>query len=101
MTARISTEGRTLRLEGEIDVANAADLADAIRDACAGGPEVTVDMSGVSFIDSSGLHALHRAVSSHEGARLVLVDVPARILRVMGILGMDRYREISFRSRSG
>jgi anti-sigma B factor antagonist len=101
MTGRIITEGRSLRLEGEIDVANATDLAEAIREACAGGSDVAIDMSGLSFIDSSGLHALHQAIASQDGAKLVLVDVPANILRIMGILGMDRLREISFRSRAG
>jgi anti-anti-sigma factor len=100
MTARITMEGRTLRLQGEIDVANAPDLIEAIHEACAGGREVTIDMSRVSFIDSSGLHALHRAIASQEGGRLVLVDVPAHVLRIMGILGMDRLREVSFRSRA-
>lgn len=101
MTARITAEGRTILLEGEIDVANAPEIAEAIRTACAGGVEVAVDMGGVTFIDSSGLHALHRAVASQAGARLVLVDVPAHVLRIMGILGMDRLREIRFRSRAG
>jgi anti-anti-sigma factor len=102
MTGRISTVGRALKLEGEIDVANASDLIEAIREACAdGASDVTIDMSGVSFIDSSGLHALHQAIATQDGARLVLVDVPAHVLRIMGILGMDRLREISFRSRAG
>jgi anti-anti-sigma factor len=91
--------GRGLRLEGEFDVANAPELAAAIVDLAGDGP-ADVDMSGVTFMDTAGLHALARGAESLDGdTSLVLVDPPARIVRLMEIVGVVRMSEIEIRSR--
>jgi anti-sigma B factor antagonist len=91
---------RGIRLEGEFDVANAPELAAAIGDLAAEDGPVDVDMSGVTFMDSAGLHALVGGARSLDGnARIVLVDPPSRVVRLMDILGLVRMREIDIRSR--
>jgi anti-sigma B factor antagonist len=74
---------RTLTVTGEIDLATAtrleAELDAVIAEAHS---PADVDLSGVTFIDSSGLHALIRAQKHVTGTevRLVLVN-PSRACR--------------------
>ena len=91
--------GRGLRLEGEFDVANAPELAAAIGD-LGGDGKVDVDMSGVTFMDTAGLHALVQGARSLDGdTPVVLVDPPSRIVRLMELVGVIRMPEIEIRSR--
>jgi anti-sigma B factor antagonist len=49
----------TLALEGELDIAAAPRLEKTLRDLCDdGASEIVVDLEGLEFIDSTGLHAL-------------------------------------------
>lgn len=49
----------TMRLEGRLDLVSAAGLRATVDDAVAAGhPRLVVDLSGVTFVDSSGLGAL-------------------------------------------
>jgi len=75
-------------VEGEIDLASADVLGDALDRAA--GPDarrcVVVDLSAASYVDSSGFRALHRAATR---ARVLLV-VPdasplARAVRLAGL----------------
>ena len=96
----IRTEGRTLRVEGEVDLSNAHELAGAIQEACAGGDEVLIDLSGLTFIDSSGLHAIDRVAATVPGGTpVVLLDVPPRVARLIELLGLDRSRRLALRPR--
>jgi anti-anti-sigma factor len=92
--------GRGLRLEGEFDVANAPELAAAICDLAAKDGPVDVDMSGVTFMDTAGLHALVEGARSLDGdPRIVVVDPPSRVVRLMDLIGLVRMPEIEIRSR--
>lgn len=104
MRGRITRREREggLRLEGEFDVANAPELAAAIGDLAAEEGPMVVDMSGVTFMDTAGLHALVRGAQSLDGAApAVLVDPPSRVVRLMEMVGVDRVREIEIRGRQG
>jgi anti-sigma B factor antagonist len=76
-----------LRLSGEVDVA-ASGAVRARVDGAAAGPFV-VDLSGVSFVDSSGLRELLRARMECErlGGRLVLACVPPVLDRLLDLTG--------------
>ena len=84
-----------VKLAGDIDIATAsrvqAAALDAIRSYPAGSSEVIIDMSAVSFIDSSGLGALVqiRNVSNERNARTSLRGVTPRIARLLRITGLD------------
>jgi anti-anti-sigma factor len=88
-----------LRLRGEIDLSNADELTRAIAAAARNGHEVEVDLSGVTFIDSSGLHAIRRAAASENCGPVVLVDVPSKIVRIIEIVGLSRTPSVRMRSR--
>ena len=68
---------------GDLDLA----AADHIRQAVAGASAVTrVDLGGVEFIDSSGLHGLVLIRQAHPACRYV--HVPARVRRLFELTGL-------------
>jgi anti-sigma B factor antagonist len=81
-----------VRAAGELDTAEAPALSDAIAEAfTAGHRRVLVELSQVSFIDSTGTTALlreHRA-ADERGERLDLVAPSDQITRVFHMLGVD------------
>jgi len=76
-------------LSGEIDLESVAELRSAIASATAGHPDrLVLDMSGVSFVDSSGIHAL---IDATELAGSVCLRSPSRQVRcVIEIVGLTR-----------
>ena len=88
----------TLHLPEVLDIANADDLraiGEAATLACGDGG-VILDFADVEFVDSSGLGALVRVqVSAEQNARpLVLLDVSARVRRVVELSGLGDVFEI-------
>lgn len=90
-----STQGSTVTLAvaGEVDVSNASELrtqADAVlADGFTG--ELVVDLSGVPYIDSTGIGVLvgaaHRAQEA--GASLAVANPQKNVERVLGLLGVS------------
>lgn len=79
---------------GEVDAATAPQLLDAIlRAHQAGDVDVTVDLAGVSFIDSRGLATLVRAHRHlvDEQRRLRLVNPRTGVAKVLAITGVAEY----------
>jgi anti-anti-sigma factor len=79
------------RVIGEID-AHTADVlrAQLLPDTDSGGDDVRVDISAVTFIDSSGLRVLleaHRALQQ-AGRRLVLVAPSRPVVRLFEVTGL-------------
>lgn len=76
----------TIAVEGELDLATAAALTAAVRDVNADAAAVVVELSGVTFIDSTGVHALLDA-RERLGSRLrVVASVPCRrVIEVAGV----------------
>ena len=90
-----SQEGGCLRLclTGEFDIASVPVLDDRLSRSRSSGVAVRLDLSRLDFIDSSGLHALIRAMNeaSADGWRLEIDrDVAAQALRVFELTGVAR-----------
>ena len=87
----LSEVGAVLRLEGEIDATNGREVGERILAHCDGQPgNPSVDCSGLTFLDSSGLHAfvtVHHALRM-EGRRLVLVGLDGACRRAFEITGL-------------
>jgi anti-sigma B factor antagonist len=81
---------------GELDLATAPALDHALHDARARGRLVVLDLSGVSFCDSSGLHVIVRANqrARHEHRRLVIVRGSEQVQRLFALTGVDKQLEI-------
>lgn len=85
-------DAHTVALSGEADLLGAPKLEAALKDACHGQAGlVVIDLSGLTFIDSSGLHAL---VAGHElcrarGQDLRIVRGPANVQRLFELTGVN------------
>ena len=82
--------GFIVSLFGELDVATAPRLEKQLkRLQWAGAAAIVVDLSGLDFIDSSGMHALMRAQRRDTKDRLRLLRGPRRVHRVFELTGTD------------
>jgi anti-sigma B factor antagonist len=56
----VGADGLRLALVGELDLSTAAELEAAIAEVCAadGASQITLDLDGLSFVDSAGLRAI-------------------------------------------
>lgn len=91
-TTERTGEGVRVRLQGELDIATAPEADDELRRAEAEGPDLlAVDLSGLSFMDSTGLRLVVAADqrAREAGRRLQLVRGPEAVQRVFELTGID------------
>lgn len=84
-----------VRLVGELDLANVLALRAAME---AAPPDslLTLDFGDLTYIDSSGLHAIVQCAKALNGrAPLRLVNASEHILRVLEIVGLDHHPNIA------
>ena len=88
------------RVEGDLDMASAAQLRDPLEAAWTAGPElrhIVLNVKGLSFLDSTGIAVIlgrYRAALAR-GGRLVVVDANARVRRMLEISGALRLVELA------
>ncbi|MDP1848461.1 MAG: STAS domain-containing protein [Solirubrobacteraceae bacterium] len=85
-------EAHVLALHGEIHVTTAPRLAEHLTNAIESGKTaIVLDMSGVEFIDSTGLSVLLNALrfAGQRQGRLVLVCTNPTVLRLFQITGLE------------
>jgi anti-sigma B factor antagonist len=91
----VTDDPNGVRLTGEIDMATAPALTEALLTAMAGGKTITIDMADVTFMDSSGLQAiLAAAAEATTDDPLVVKDPSAAVLRVMELVGVEQMPQI-------
>lgn len=94
---RHPVEARSIRLVmvGELDVATADGVREAIRRAQDDVPQVICDLGDLSFIDVCGLHVLldASAHAAQTGGRLILIHTPTFFSLALERLGLDRALE--------
>ncbi|MFP5487104.1 MAG: STAS domain-containing protein [Acidimicrobiia bacterium] len=86
-------EGHTLHVRGEIDAHSAPELGTALRTTTG---DVEIDLSGVDFVDSSGLRVL---IETHQllegrGDVLTLAHPSPAVLRMFELSAVDGYLNI-------
>jgi len=83
-----------VHVRGELDIATTPQLERALDASQA--RVVMLDLREISFIDSSGIHAIVRACirARHAGRRLVLVRVPANVGGMVALTGSADQVEI-------
>jgi anti-sigma B factor antagonist len=92
IASRIRAEEVTLTVRGELDLASAPALEDALRNAESARPaRIVLDLAALEFIDSTGIHLLIHAQqrSEAERRRLVLTHVPAHATRLFRLTGIS------------
>jgi anti-sigma B factor antagonist len=86
MQLEITSTDEGFRLVGELDMATADDLSQLLRAAAANGEPVVLDLSRVTFMDSSGLRALLEGAELSRGSgSLVIVRPSAQVRRLLDI----------------
>ncbi len=83
----------TIALAGEMDLANAPDVErELVRAESTNATAIVVDLSELTFMDSTGIRLLitAHARSREDGGRLQLIRPPARVFRVLCIAGVDK-----------
>ena len=78
-------------LEGELDLSSADDVREALRGALARGPKrLVLDLSGLSFMDSTGAGVTMDAGlrASLRGVELLIVPGPPAVQRVFEVLDL-------------
>jgi len=82
---------RVIHLDGSVDLEHTPDIREVLLNAVALGGDVLVDLSAVTYIDSSGIacliEALHEA--RERGAELGLVSVSIQAMRVLELARLD------------
>ena len=99
---RVEGERHVMVLDGELDIASAQILEDAVSEACsAGAAELVLDMTGVEFMDSTGLRALIRCNELCEERECDYSLTPAQrpVERTLEATGVPRSRLRFRRSR--
>ena len=93
-----------MRLSGEADLSTLGQLRDALSDQISGGArQLTIDLSGLRFADSSSIRALtdaHLALRA-QGGTLELVDPQPNVARILVLLGIDQVLTVRSQPDSG
>ena len=85
-------ETLVLSLAGELDLADAPALREALRRAVARSPKrLVVDLTEVTFVDSTVLGALVEARSAVGGDAFALAAPGFEVRRALEVSGLDRY----------
>ena len=99
LRCKLGHDGRaeTLFIMGELDISTAPTLEHAVRDALDGqGEEFRLDLSQLTFMDSTGANSLlhlHKRVDGL-GRRLVVVSPTHAVRIVLDTLGLDQVIDI-------
>ena len=94
ITQRVENGITVYVLEGRIDTQGSAELDDVLQTAVSESKhKMVLDMAEVSYISSSGLRTLADVVTKNReaGGDLKLVSVSRKVLRVLRIIGFDRF----------
>jgi len=92
VTTTETVDGRvTVSVTGDVDLVSSPQLREVLDEALASSPQVHLELSGLTFIDSSGLSAL---VEGHRKARdaggvLVLRNPPSILVRLLDITSLN------------
>ena len=83
--------GDGIKIVGELDLATAQRLDVALRNA-ASQPELVLDLSEVTFLDSYGVRSILELCRARNGNRPLVIRNPSRaVCRVFDILALDKH----------
>jgi anti-sigma B factor antagonist len=89
--------GPSISAAGELDIETASMLREAILDAV-GHHEVVLDLTGLEFMDSTGVHLLLETRERlRRGATDLRVVVCTRVLRVLSLVGLQDVFDVRVR----
>lgn len=102
---RETDQPRAFRLIGELDISNADTLAALLDREVQGEGDITLDLSELTFIDSSGIRVLLKATDSMNGRGALVLSSPTSSVRntlsLMGLDGGDGIRVVDPADQAG
>jgi len=92
VTVRDRGEATVIVLAGEIDLQTSPEVRTAVLDVLGRGRPVVVDLSAISYIDSSGVASLVEGfqVAKKRGLSFVLAQASPSVMRVLRLARLDR-----------
>ena len=99
ITTNAQADRYTLALSGELDIASAQILDEALAEACSdGAKEVIIDLGGIEFMDSEGLNVILRGRMRCEEHECAYSLTPAQrpvehVFEVTGLRGRLPFRK--------
>jgi anti-anti-sigma factor len=92
MTTTKTEQPRGFRVAGEVDMSNQGALSRMLAREAAADGDLTLDLSELRFIDSSGVQALLRTARdlAGHGGRLLLVGTRPSIRKTFDLMGVGR-----------
>lgn len=92
----LRTDGsRRVRLVGELDASNADSLLTSLGGDLADGGDLTLDLSGLGFVDSMGLRSFLRIASALEATGQLVLEAPQQfVARTLQLVGLEKLPNI-------
>ena len=92
-------EPRGFRLVGELDASNVGMLGDALQREVAMGGDLTLDLGGLAFMDSSGIQVLIKTAQDLSGqGRLILQSPGDLVRRILALIPMEKLENVEVRN---
>ena len=88
VTVASAEQPPVVAVDGDVDLANVTEFENAMSKAANGSPELTVDLTGVSYCDSSAVRALFALAATTK--LTMIVRSTGHITTLLGISGLDR-----------
>jgi anti-anti-sigma factor len=90
----VTSGNPVLALSGEIDMASAEGVAEALRPLIEAGGPVTIDLSKVTFMDSTGLHVLLEAAKQlGERGCIIVHGANGAVAKLIEITRLEETRD--------
>lgn len=90
-----TADGETVYVFGEIDLSNVAEMEAAIHDLLPYDGSVSVDLSGCTYLDSTGLRAIIRTYDAFSGRLQLTIPRDGSIARIFQISGLMERLQIA------
>jgi stage II sporulation protein AA (anti-sigma F factor antagonist) len=86
---------RGFRLVGELDASNVGMLSSALERAASEGGDLTLDLGGLAFMDSSGIQVLIKTAQDlHGSGSLILASPGDLVRRILSLIPMDKLENV-------
>jgi anti-anti-sigma factor len=93
---------RGFRLVGELDASNVGDLREALEPAIAEGGDITLDLAGLAFMDSSGIQILVTTAQGLGDRGTLLLQSPGSLVRrLLGLIPVERLDNVRIEGEEG
>jgi len=87
---------RGFRLIGELDASNVASLSAALEPDISAGGDLTLDLAGLAFMDSTGIQVLIRTAQQLDGrGNLTLLSPGSLVRRILDLIPVEKLTNVA------